>query len=291
MAKPKKEFYVPKKDRRLPTKLDFSRANRVPWTSKQKSLINLLTRKQKFVMEDFVELDVDVLEPVDTKCAFIQGMAGVSKTFVAVYSALQLLDRGSVEKIIYVRSAVGSSPNKLGFLKGSLEEKSVVFKSPLSDKLQEILPLDQVKLLEDGEFVSMETTEYLRGRSLANCVLIADESQNYTWDELVTITSRMAEKSRIWFCYDPKQSDLNRNHKNDMVKFAGVFNGDDLENKLNGIVHFEFTKEDIVRSGFCKYVLEKLEEYEESQKKDHSLLRLTSTSSTPPCEVEEWSPS
>lgn len=263
MAQQKKDFYVPKKDRRLPTKLDFSRANRIPWTNKQKDLIHKLTRKQKFDLDEHEESGQDIIKPVDTKCAFISGCAGTSKTLTAVYCALKLLDEGSIEKIIYVRSTVGSSPNSVGYIKGDLAQKTGVYAHPLVEKLSEILPPDQVNLLQEAGFVSMESTEFMRGRSLHNVALIADESQNYTWDELVTITSRMAEKSRLWFCYDPKQSDLGRKHKNDMVRFAEVFNDDPLEQKLNGVIHFGFTRDDIVRSGFCKYVIEKIEEYEE----------------------------
>lgn len=261
-----KEGYTPKKDKRLPFKLDFSKTNRIPWTKKQEKLINILTRKQKFDLSDHIEAGEDVLNPVDTKCCFIKGMAGCAKTFTGVYSALQLLNERKIDTIIYLRTVVESSHNCLGFLTGDYDQKIGVYMQPLMNVLTEILPENQIKTLIDGGFIKSESTNFLRGQNLHNCVVIADESQNYTWGELVTITSRMAERSRLWFCYDPKQSDLANKYKNDMVNFSKVFDGDDLENRLNGIAHFEFNRDDIVRSGFCRYVLEKLEDYEEKKK-------------------------
>jgi phosphate starvation-inducible protein PhoH len=170
---------------------------------------------------------------------------------------------GKIEKIYYVRSAVDSSPHKLGFLPGSIDDKMGVYQSPLDDKLQELLPPEQIKLLMDGGFVKMESTCYLRGRNLANCAVIVDEAQNLIFDELVTIISRMAEKGRIWFCYDPKQSDLSGYTQNDIVKFAEIFDpSDDFDNKRNGFFKWQFGVEDIVRSQFCKYVMTKLESWE-----------------------------
>lgn len=258
------KIYTPQKDKRLPCKLNFDRAKKIPWTENQTTLINSLTQKQKFSLDEQCGT-VEPLKPIDIKCSFISGVAGTSKTLTAVYSALKLLSEGKIEKIYYVRSAVDSSPHKIGFLPGSIDDKMGVYQSPLDDKLQELLPPEHVKILMDSEFVKMESTCYLRGRNLANCAVIVDEAQNLCFDELVTIISRMAEKGRIWFCYDPKQSDLTGNTQNDIVKFAKIFDPtDDFDNKRNGFLKWEFGVDDIVRSEFCKYVMTKLESYEDA---------------------------
>lgn len=237
---------------------NFSLDNcKIPWTEKQRKLIEYLTR-QRLVDESG--------QYIKTSCAFISGVAGTSKTMCAVFSALKLLLEGQVSKVYYVRSAVDSSPHKLGFLKGGLDEKLGVYQTPLDDKLNELLPPEIVKILKDGGYVNMESTCYLRGRNLADCAVIVDESQNLEHDELVTIISRIAEHGRIWFCYDSKQSDLSRTHKNDMDNFVEIFNSPDCEE--NGFFRFSFTTEDIVRGEFCKFVMGKIEEWEQGNARD-----------------------
>jgi phosphate starvation-inducible protein PhoH len=302
IKKSPRKIYTPQKEKRLPCKLNFDRAKRIPWTENQQTLIKSLTNKHKFTLDEQCNT-VESLEPVDITCGFISGVAGTSKTLTSVYSALKLLADGKIEKIYYVRSAVDSSPHKLGFLPGSIDDKMGVYQSPLDDKLQELLPPDQIKLLMDGGFVKMESTCYLRGRNLANCAVIVDEAQNLVFDELVTIISRMAEKGRIWFCYDPKQSDLTGNTQNDIVNFANIFDPtNDFDNKRNGFLKWEFGIDDIVRSEFCKYVMTKLEAWEQEgidkrKQEKYALDNNFDSHTTPPVSntstpirLEDWSP-
>lgn len=282
-----KELYVPSRDKTtrsnlkgISEKIDLNECV-IPWTDKQRDLHYLLQRNAE-----------------NTTCCFIEGLAGTSKTMCAVFAALNLLKHKKISKIFYVRSAVESSSNRIGFLKGSAEDKLAPYQSPLDDKLNELLPKNIVQELHDKDLVVMESTCFLRGRNLADCVVIVDEAQNLSEDELVTITSRVAEQARVWFCYDPKQSDLGFSHKKDIVKFQSIF--DDEESRENGIHHFKFTKDDIVRSEFCKFVMGKIEERDERVAKekfaekngfDSSKIK---TDQKPPLIgnfAEEWSPS
>lgn len=254
--------YTPRRNRRfnkallnsLPNNFKLDNNITIPWTERQLELIDKLTRKRSYDIEG---------KPIPVTCAFISGVAGTSKTTIAVYSALRLLFEGKVSQILYVRSAVDSSPNKLGYLKGGLEEKLGVYQTPLDDKLNELLPRAVVNVLMENEYVKMESTCFLRGRNLADCVVIVDESQNLQHEELVTIISRMAEHSRIWFCYDEKQSDLSTKHKTDMQNFADIFNTEECVQ--HGFHHHHFDHTDIVRSRFCRFVMDKIEEWEDSK--------------------------
>jgi phosphate starvation-inducible PhoH-like protein len=150
-----------------------------------------------------------------------------------------------------------------------MEEKLSVYKTPLNDKLEELVAPEHIKTLLEGEFITMESTCFLRGRNLADCVVIVDESQNLLYEELVTITSRIAEHAKIWFCYDPKQCDLGKKNKNDMVEFANIFDPDqDFEVKRHGFINFKFTNDDIVRSEFCRFVMKKIDEFEENKARE-----------------------
>jgi phosphate starvation-inducible protein PhoH len=116
----------------------------------------------------------------------------------------------------------------------------------------------------------------MRGLSFSGRLIILDESQNFTTDELVTAVTRLGEHSRIWVLGDPNQSDLTGKSKNDFVQFCNKLN--DEECRDNGIESFDFDVDDIVRSEFCKFVVKKLEVYE------HAVDYFKSPSS-------EWSPS
>jgi phosphate starvation-inducible protein PhoH and related proteins len=212
----------------------------LPWTHKQQSLIQLLQKR-------------------DTKCCFIVGGAGTSKTMCAVYAGLQLLKSKKISDITYVRSAVESSHQKLGFLPGYLDEKFKVYSTPLLEKMEELLDTTSIQHLTEKDFVRSTPINYMRGLHISGRLLILDESQNFTYEELVTAVTRIGESSRIWILGDPKQSDL-MGGKSGFTKFMNnLVDPDDPECTKYGIHRFEFTVDDIVRSEFCKYVIKKLE--------------------------------
>jgi phosphate starvation-inducible protein PhoH len=92
-------------------------------------------------------------------------------------------------------------------------------------------------------------------------VIIVDECQNITFKELVTTITRLGEFSKIIFLGDPYQSDLPPNKSGGFSKMCKMFSGEDSQE--HGVYHFKFTKEDIVRSEFVKFVVNKLETYDQ----------------------------
>lgn len=213
----------------------------LPWTFKQQQLIQLLQKKA-------------------TKCALIKGPSGSSKTIIAIYVALQLLKNKNISDITYVRSAVESSSSKLGFLPGDIHDKFQMYGIPFHDKLEELLAPAAVKTLRDDNRVKTLPINFLRGLNFSGNLVIVDESQNFTEEELVTAITRMGEHSRIWFLGDPNQSDLSYKHKNDFTDFCNKLS--DSECSAHGIESFNFDVDDIVRSEFCKFVVKKLKIYE-----------------------------
>jgi phosphate starvation-inducible PhoH-like protein len=85
-------------------------------------------------------------------------------------------------------------------------------------------------------------------------VIVADEAQNMTKKELITLITRVGEFSKLYVCGDPDQSDING--KSGFSAVMNIF--DDQESRDNGIHIFKFDEEDIVRSGLVKYILKKL---------------------------------
>ena len=217
--------------------------------NKYKLLLNNfeLTAKQK----EFLKIAFDE----DTKIIFVSGPAGSSKTFISIYAALQLFNMNMERDIFYVRTIAESGEKNLGSLPGDVNEKFHPFMMPLMDKLTELMRPDQIKLMLEENIIQCAPINYLRGASWANKLVIADESQNFTRKELITLITRIGENSKYFICGDTMQSDING--KTGFEPLLNIF--DDEEAKEHGIHTFRFSKEDIVRSEILKFIVDRLE--------------------------------
>lgn len=197
---------------------------------------------------------LEVLQNKNTKLVFISGPAGTSKTFTSILAGLKLLNDKKVSEIIYVRSAVESSDSKLGFLPGEVDEKLSPYIQPLLDKLEELIPKCDIEKLKKEERIHGFPINFLRGLNWNAKCIVADEAQNMTKKELITLITRIGEFSKLYICGDPDQSDING--KSGFLPIMQLF--DDDESRENGVYTFKFTEEDIVRSGLVKFIIKKL---------------------------------
>jgi phosphate starvation-inducible protein PhoH len=190
------------------------------------------------------------------------GCAGTGKTFITLYNALKevLDERTPYEKIYLVRSLVAT--REIGFLPGSYEDKSDIYQIPYKNMVKYMfqMPSDAEFEMLYGNLKSQETikfwsTSFLRGTTLDNAIVIVDEFQNCTAHELDSIITRVGENSKIMFCGDATQSDLQKvNERNGIVDFMNVLR------KMPSIDIIEFGVDDIVRSGLVKeYIIAKME--------------------------------
>lgn len=191
----------------------------------------------------------------DTKMVFVLGPAGSSKTFIATYAALQLFNMDNEYDIFYVRTIAESAERSLGHLPGDMNEKFNPFAMPLEEKLREIIQENRIKMLFEEGIVSCAPINYLRGASWKNKIVLADEAQNFTKKELITLITRIGEDTKYFICGDLMQSDING--KSGLNEIAKIF--DDEESKKNGIHVFTFDKADILRSEILKFIISKLE--------------------------------
>tara|TARA_B100001123_G_C15225975_1_gene993156 strand:+ start:348 stop:1052 length:705 start_codon:yes stop_codon:yes gene_type:complete len=221
---------------------------RIP-TLKQTLSINSprLTEKQK----DFLRISL----AAQTKIIFLSGPAGSTKTYMAVYSALRWLSSSTDLDLLYVRTIIESAEKNMGSLPGNADEKFDPYLRPLYDKLEEMLkPADQESLRKSNRLLAIPVN-YLRGANWKNKIVVADEAQNFTAKELVTLITRIGEGSKLFICGDFLQSDING--KTGFRDIANIFH--DEESKKRGIEYFEFDKDDILRSEILKFIIEKLE--------------------------------
>jgi len=197
---------------------------------------------------------LNLLQNKTTKLVFISGPAGTAKTYTSILAGLTLLNHKRVSEIVYVRSIVESSDSKLGFLPGEMDEKMSPYIQPLIDKLEELLPKHDIDKLKKEERIHGFPINFLRGLSWNAKCIVADEAQNMSKKELITLITRVGEFSKLFICGDPDQSDING--KSGFVPMMNVF--DDEESRNNGIYVFKFDEDDIVRSGLVKFILKKL---------------------------------
>jgi phosphate starvation-inducible protein PhoH len=184
------------------------------------------------------------------------GTAGTGKTMCATFLALQdVLQKGEYEKVVIIRSAVQT--REQGFMPGSQAQKEAVFEAPYTDIVNDLFERkDAYQLLKQKGMIEFKTSSFVRGLTFDNAVIIVDECQSMTYHELDSIITRVGESSKILFCGDTKQDDLQQSrNRNDVTGLH------DFIKVLMAIPSFDvirFGISDIVRSGLVKeYIMAK----------------------------------
>jgi phosphate starvation-inducible protein PhoH len=189
------------------------------------------------------------------------GSAGTGKTYVSLYLALEdVLEKDEYEKIIIIRSAVQS--REQGFMPGSLTEKMGYYETPYIDIVNDLFGRgDGYQIMKQKGMIQFMSTSFVRGLTFDNAIIVVDECQNMTYQELDTIITRVGESSKIVFCGDMKQDDLKiSKHRADI---SGLRDFVRVIEKLSDFAVNEFTTDDIVRSGLVKqYLIAKERELE-----------------------------
>ncbi len=135
------------------------------------------------------------------------GPAGTGKTYLAISSAVEALEKGEVERIILSRPAMEAGES-LGFLPGDLHEKMAPYLRPLYDSLGDRMGGKKVKQMLDDGTIEIAPIGFMRGRTLNNAFVVIDEAQNCTYGQLKMILSRLGWHSTMVVTGDPDQSDL-----------------------------------------------------------------------------------
>lgn len=187
----------------------------------------------------------------------LHGVAGTGKTFCALYKAIEeVLDKSNpFNKIIVVRSAVQS--REMGHLPGDVNEKMEIYQQPYRQICQTLFGgrRDAWDRLEEQHHIEFISTSFIRGMSFDDAIIIVDEMQNLTFEEIDTVMTRVGYRSKIIWCGDYRQTDLNKK-KNDV---SGILKFFDIAHHMGAFTRIEFTADDIVRSSLVKdYILAKM---------------------------------
>ena len=180
--------------------------------------------------------------------SFGLGAAGTGKTYLAVACALQMLMSRQVRKIVFTRPVVEAGES-LGFLPGDLVQKITPYLRPLYDSIEILMPFELIRQMEESNMIEVAPLAYMRGRTLHNAVVILDEAQNTTKEQMKMFLTRMGEGSKLIITGDPSQSDISS------AKNSGLVHAANLLSKIRGIGIVQFSPEDVVRHSLVQKII------------------------------------
>lgn len=220
-----------KKKRRLP---ESDHVVISPKTQKQEDLINAIEEKEVVIAT---------------------GSSGVGKTYVALGTALSLLDRG-YKTITLIKSVTSIPGEEIGYLKGSMEDKMEPFLMSYTWTIDKIVGMkNQANELIRKGLIQILPIAYARGLSIDDSIVIIDEAQNINNHTFKTLMSRIGENSKYIFLGDVEQVDRKRKNDSCLQTVVDIFRDSDHI----GIIEFEDS--DCVRNPIIPEILEKLREH------------------------------
>ena len=190
---------------------------------------------------------------------FAIGPAGSGKTYTAIALAVQALKSKEVKKIILSRPAVEAG-EKLGFLPGDMKEKIDPYLQPLYDALQDMIPASKLKEYMELNIIQIAPLAFMRGRTLNDAVVILDEAQNTTTQQIKMFLTRMGMNSKMIVTGDMTQIDLPPRQTSGLVQALRI-----LKN-VKGLAVIRLTKKDIVRHKLVERIVEAYDEFDKEQR-------------------------
>ena len=190
----------------------------------------------------------------ENEIVFAIGPAGTGKTYLAVAIALAALKAKKVNRIVLSRPAVEAGES-LGFLPGDLSEKVNPYLKPLFDALEDMVPLDKLKMYFERNIIEIIPLAYMKGRTLNNAFLILDEAQNATSLQMKMFLTRLGINSSAIITGDITQIDLPVKQTSGLVQIQNILQ------KVDGVAFVYLEKKDVVRHKLVKDIIHAYEEF------------------------------
>ncbi len=179
---------------------------------------------------------------------FAIGPAGSGKTYTAIAIAVRALRNKEVKRIVLTRPAVEAG-EKLGFLPGDVKQKLDPYLQPLYDALRDMIPQKKLEgYIEEG-IIEIAPLAFMRGRTLGDAVVILDEGQNTTVNQLKMFLTRMGRNAKFIVTGDVTQIDLPERQQSGLLKALGLLKD------IKGISIIEFDKGDIIRHRLVRHIV------------------------------------
>jgi len=228
----------------------------IPQSFTKKDFINsVIKRKQKSkFLSDNQKDYYDIL--ISNQITICSGPAGVGKSYIAMKAAVDLLmdTTNTYEKIIIVRPAV-EAEEKLGSLPGNLEEKLDPYIFPSYYLLNKIIGKDAREKLKEAEIIEVFALAYMRGMNIDNSILIFEEAQNATPNQIKLLLTRIGYNSKFFISGDLEQTDRYKDKKQ-----SGLYDALQRFQNVNDIGIYDFRNAKNVRNPLIGKILERYDE-------------------------------
>ncbi len=202
---------------------------------------------------------IDAFEKTDM--TFAVGPAGTGKTYLSITLAVKALKEKTAKKIILSRPAVEAG-EKLGFLPGDMKDKIDPYLQPLYDALEDMIPAAKLQDMMEKHIIQIAPLAFMRGRTLSDAVVILDEAQNTTPQQIRMFLTRMGCSTRMIITGDMTQIDLPRGQKSGLKEALNIL--EDVE----GISIVNLTQKDIVRHKLVTRIVNAYDKYDKMKEKE-----------------------
>lgn len=201
--------------------------------------IRARTSTQKVLVEEYAKNDL----------LFATGPAGSGKTYTAIALAVRALKNKEVKKIILSRPAVEAG-EKLGFLPGDMKDKIDPYLQPLYDALEDMIPMAKLAEYIANKTIQIAPLAFMRGRTLNDAIVILDEAQNTSVQQIKMFLTRMGLGSKMIVTGDMTQIDLPAHQR------SGLKDAMEVLKNVKGISFVEFNQKDIVRHRLVQRIVD-----------------------------------
>ncbi len=190
---------------------------------------------------------------------FAVGPAGTGKTYLSIALAVRALKDKMTKKIILSRPAVEAG-EKLGFLPGDMKDKIDPYLQPLYDALEDMIPAVKLQDMMEKRIIQIAPLAFMRGRTLSDAVVILDEAQNTTSQQIRMFLTRMGTNTKMIITGDLTQIDLPREQRSGLKEALGILEG------IEGIGIVNLGQKDIVRHKLVTRIVNAYERHDQKKK-------------------------
>lgn len=202
----------------------------------------------------------------DNDMVFSIGPAGSGKTYLSIALAVRALKNKEIRKIILSRPAVEAG-EKLGFLPGDMKEKIDPYLQPLYDALQDMIPAQKLNEYMEQKVIQIAPLAFMRGRTLNDAVVILDEAQNTTTQQIKMFLTRMGQNTTMIINGDMTQIDLPRSVK------SGLKEASEVLKDVPGIAFVYMDDKDIVRHKLVTRIVNAYNKFDKEQAEKRKQLK------------------
>lgn len=207
---------------------------------------------------------IDAYEKNDM--VFAVGPAGTGKTYLSIALAVKALKEKAIKKIILSRPAVEAG-EKLGFLPGDMKDKIDPYLQPLYDALEDMIPAVKLQDMMEKHIIQIAPLAFMRGRTLSDAVVILDEAQNTTSQQIRMFLTRMGMNTKMIITGDLTQIDLPREQRSGLKEALKILDG------VEGIGVVKLGQKDIVRHKLVTRIVSAYDKYDKERAEEKKTIK------------------